>query len=320
MPDIPSYQLDALNLFSPLEVLEHPKLTAADLQLWVKRDDLLVLPKETDYPAFCGNKWRKLKYNLYHARAGGYEQLLTFGGAYSNHIAAVAAAGTLFGFSTIGIIRGEPAQKHNPTLAFAKKCGMKLHYVNRSIYRQKDEPDIQEQMTRPFGRCYILPEGGTNALALQGCQEIIHEIETQLSDSPTHICVSAGTGGTAAGIIQATHPACQILIFPALKGSFMQQEITPWVSESKKSWKIIEEYHFGGYAKWKPPLIQWMNTFYDETGIKLDPIYTGKLAFGLFSEIEKGSFSPGSRIVMIHTGGLQGRWGFMERYGSELFT
>ena len=320
MPDIPCYQLDAPNLFSPLEVLEHPSLAAADLQLWIKRDDLLVLPEGADYLAFCGNKWRKLKYNLYHARAGGYDQLLTFGGAYSNHIAAVAAAGLLFGFSSVGIIRGEPTPTLNPTLAFAKKCGMKLHYVNRSVYRQKNNSGIQKQMTQPFGRCYILPEGGTNALALQGCQAIVHEIETQLADLPTHICVSAGTGGTAAGIIQASHPACQTLIFPALKGSFMQQEITQWISESNKSWKIIEEYHFGGYAKWTPTLIQWMNTFYSTTGVKLDPIYTGKMAYGLFSEIAKGKFAPGSRIVMVHTGGLQGRLGFAERYGSELLT
>jgi len=305
---------DVLDRESPLQRLVHPVLAEAGVEAWIKRDDQLSLPAG-DMPAFCGNKWRKLNYNLRAAREQGHQRLLTFGGAYSNHIAAVAAAGQLFGFSTVGVVRGEPHHPLNPTLACATSLGMHLHHISRSAFRQKHTPEVQEELEQRFAPYYSLPEGGTNELALRGCEELAREITAQLGKTPDYVCVAAGTGGTAAGLIRGAEASTSVLVFPALKGDFMHGEIEQWLTGPTAPWEVVSDYHFGGYAKWKPELLAFMRAFREETGITLDPIYTGKLLYGILAEAQKKRFPTGCTVVVIHTGGLQGIAGFTQRFG-----
>lgn len=293
----------------PLQQLHDPLLQAQDVTLWIKREDLL-------HTHISGNKWRKLKYNLQEARRLQHATLLTFGGAYSNHIAATAAAGKEYGFQTIGIIRGEEHLPLNPTLAFATYCGMQLHYISREKYRQKDEPAFLEELREQYNQPYMLPEGGTNLLAVKGCAEIIEDISIDYD----YICCAAGTGGTAAGIVAGLAGKKQVLVFPALKGGeFLQQEIAElalsYSGYKYNNWQLITNYHFGGYAKVKPELLAFIQDFRQRYNIPLEPVYTGKMMYGLFDLIRQGYFPKGSRIVAVHTGGLQGNAGFKERLG-----
>ncbi|MCJ8164717.1 pyridoxal-phosphate dependent enzyme [Pontibacter sp. E15-1] len=297
---------------APLQQLSDPLLDAHGVELWVKREDLL-------HPTISGNKWRKLKYNLQEATRQGHHTLLTFGGAYSNHIAATAAAGQEFGFDTIGVIRGEEHLPLNPTLQFAISCGMQLQYISREQYRQKDEPAFLQELSEQYSKPYIIPEGGTNNLAVQGCTEIIQDINQDYD----YICCAAGTGGTAAGIIAGLKGEKQVLVFPALKGGdFLQKEIQELIytycGQEFSNGHLITDYHFGGYAKIKPELMAFMQAFQEQHHIPLEPIYTGKMLFGLFDLIRQGYFPKGSHIVAIHTGGLQGNAGFKQRLGVEV--
>lgn len=262
----------------------------------IKREDLI-------HPFVSGNKFRKLKYNLLEAKKKHYETLLTFGGAFSNHIAAVAYAGKENGFKTIGIIRGEELQNKiidNPTLLFAQNCGMQLEFISREAYRSKSEPSFLDGLKQQFGDFYHIPEGGTNLLAIQGCEEILTTEDAEFD----YICCSIGTGGTISGIINSVLPHQKVLGFPALKGDFLNEEIRNFVHND--NWELITEYHFGGYAKVNEVLIQFINQFYAENQIPLDPIYTGKMVFGVIDLIQKNYFPAGSKILLIHTGGLQG--------------
>ena len=306
-----------VDYISPLEEIHHPLLEENQIQLRMKRDDLLSLDEDN---AFCGNKWRKMKYNLIQAREEGHNTLLTFGGAYSNHIVAAASAGKIFGFKTIGLIRGEEHLPLNKSLAYAKQVGMELHYVSRTAYKSKNSAAFLSALRDQFGTFYLIPEGGTNKLALKGCQELASELLSQSSKTPDFVTVCCGTGGTMAGLVSAWPESSNIIGFPVLKGDFMTDEIIKWIDllgiKNKPNWSLQTEYHFGGYAKFKPDLIQFINTFFDTHGILLDPIYTGKMVFGLFELIKKGFFPKGTDIVAIHTGGLQGIAGFNERHGN----
>ncbi|MCK0130617.1 pyridoxal-phosphate dependent enzyme [Flavobacteriaceae bacterium F08102] len=267
------------------------------IELSVKREDLI-------HPTIPGNKFRKLKYNVLAAKAMGCTVLVTFGGAYSNHIAAVAELGAVAGFSTVGYIRGEELFdkiSENPTLQKAQSLGMKFQFLTRRAYRKKDENSFVESIKRSFPNSYLIPEGGTNELAVKGCGEIIG-LKDKIYD---YICVAVGTGGTMSGIVQAGMPGQKILGFPAVKGSFLKTEIDKWV-KGKANWDLIEDYVFGGYAKINPELIAFINRFKAETKIALDPIYTGKMMFGILDLIKKGFFKENSKILAIHTGGLQG--------------
>ncbi len=277
----------------------------------IKRDDLL-------HPQISGNKWRKLCYNLSDAKQQGKKTLLTFGGAYSNHIYAVAAAGQLLGFKTIGLIRGEKPAEFGATLRFVKSAGMELHFLSRTAYRQKEIPKIINQE-----KCFLIPEGGTNGLAIPGCEEIVDEVLEQMDGkAPDYWCLSCGTAGTITGVISGLAGRSQVLGFPALKGDFLKDTIIRLQKEfnlaEQHNWQLITDYHFGGYARFQPELIEFMHSFYSETRILLDPVYTGKLFFGIFDLIEKNFFPKGANIVAIHTGGLQGIIGFNERYGTKL--
>jgi len=297
---------------SPIQKIDSSLLTNHQLLLYLKRDDQV-------HPTIIGNKWRKLKYNLERAKDLKNNTLLTFGGAFSNHIHAVAAAGKVFGFQTIGIIRGERIEPLNPTLQFAEAQGMQLEFVDRTTYRQKTSLTYLQTLKEKYGAVYIIPEGGTNKYALKGCTEIVEEIEQQLPEFPDYICTSCGTGGTMAGIIQGAKKTTQVLGFASLKGDFLTKEVdnllTRNVISTKAEWSINSNYHFGGYAKFDATLIDFINQFKQQHQIQLDPIYTGKMMYGIFDLIEKGYFPRGSSIVAIHTGGLQGIVGFNQRFG-----
>ena len=294
---------------APLQKIEDPFFTQKEVELYLKREDLL-------HPAISGNKWRKLKYNLSAAREQGKSTLLTFGGAYSNHIAAVAAAGKEYSFKTLGFIRGEEHLPLNPTLTLAANCGMQLFYLDREVYRQKNNPEFIAALQQQYPEAYILPEGGTNLLAVKGCTEIVHDINIPFD----YICCAAGTGGTLAGIIAGMQGGKKVIGFPALKrGEFLYPEIQQLVKEytglEYDNWELQTQYHFGGYAKVKPELITFIKDFKAQQGILLEPIYTGKMLFGIFDLIQQDYFKPSSTIVAIHTGGLQGLAGFEERLG-----
>ena len=266
------------------------------ISLVIKREDLI-------HPFVSGNKFRKLKYNLLQAKAENQSCLLTFGGAFSNHIAAVAYAGKEHGFQTIGIIRGEELGtkiESNPTLNFAQECGMQLEFISRENYRLKTEAFFLEQLGKKYGSFYLVPEGGTNALAIQGCEEILTN-EDAFFD---YIGCAIGTGGTISGIINSALPHQKVLGFPALKGDFLQDEICNFVQN--ENWELITDYHFGGDGKVNAGLIDFINWFFEQTQIPLDPVYTGKMVFGIVDLIKRNYFPKNSKILVIHTGGLQG--------------
>ncbi len=291
------------NWSCPIETVNLSAFNLNDFSLSIVREDML-------HPFVSGNKFRKLKYNLQAAQEQGQKKLLTFGGAYSNHIAAVAAAGKELGFKTIGIIRGEELESkisENPTLSFAKDCGMHLHFVSREAYRQKDETEFINNLKNKFGDFYLLPEGGTNALAVKGCEEIL----CQETDSFDYICVPVGTGGTMAGLVKASKESQHIMGFSALKGIFQSSEIAKYTS--KTNFEITDSYCFGGYGKIDIDLIRFMNEFKEKTNIPLDPIYTGKMMFGIMDLLKNGYFKENSRIFAVHTGGLQGIAGMNQK-------
>jgi 1-aminocyclopropane-1-carboxylate deaminase len=267
-----------------------------NIEVYIKREDLI-------HPFVSGNKFRKLKYNLDEAEKGNFKTVLTFGGAYSNHIAAVAAAGKLEGFQTIGIIRGDELAykvENNPTLKFASENGMQFEFISREMYRNKTDADFLSKLEQQFGDFYLIPEGGTNELAVKGCSEILSEVDKMFD----FVTCAVGTGGTISGIIQSSSSNQQVLGFPALKGDFLQNEIRNFVANT--NWQLIKGFEFGGYGKITNELVAFMNVFYAETQILLDPIYTAKMVFGVKSLINKGFFPNNSKILMVHTGGIQG--------------
>jgi len=272
------------------------------VQLFIKREDLI-------HPIISGNKWRKLKYNLREASRLRQSKLLTFGGAYSNHIAAVAGAGKKFSFMTIGIIRGEEHLPLNPTLSFANHCGMRLVYLDRAAYRQKNDPEFIKKLESIYGPFYLIPEGGTNELAIQGCEEIINDIQQPFDV----ISCPVGTGGTITGLISGLKGAKRVLGFSALKGDFLKNEVKNLLNNFRKpytNWSINSDYHFGGYAKTKPALIDFILNFEKKHSVPLEPIYTGKMLYGIMDLVKNDKFDRGIKILAIHTGGLQGNAGF----------
>ncbi len=271
-------------------------LENTNVSLYIKREDLL-------HHYVSGNKFRKLKYNLVQAKSENKKTLLTFGGAFSNHILAVAAAGKVQGFKTIGIIRGEELKDkiaENPTLKKAQDLGMVFEFVDREIFREKSSPKFIQQLVEKFEDFYLIPEGGTNDLAVKGCEEIL----TATDEKFDYICCAVGTGGTISGLINCSKNSQQVLGFSALKGDFLREDICKFVSKS--NWDLIADYHFGGYAKVSEELILFINDFYQKYKVPLDPIYTGKMLFGVMDLINKNYFPENSKILVIHTGGLQG--------------
>ena len=279
-----------------------------------KRVSLCIKREDQIHPFVSGNKFRKLKYNLIEAKNQGKETLLTFGGAFSNHIVATAVAGKLNGFKTIGVVRGDELAEdiaktlaNNSTLREAHKNGMTFEFVSRINYRNKSNPDFINLLREKYGNFYLIPEGGTNSLAVKGCEEIVTDKDSKFD----YICSAVGTGGTIAGLINAAKNHQQVIGFPALKGDFLADEIKKFSQQS--NWTLQTAYHFGGYAKYTEELIDCINMFKTQTGILLDPIYTGKMIFGILDLVERNYFKEGSKILAIHTGGLQGITGFNQQ-------
>lgn len=284
-----------------------PILEEKQVELFIKREDEI-------HPFVSGNKFRKLKYNLLEAKKQQKQTLLTFGGAFSNHIVATAVAGNLNGFKTIGIIRGDELGKNlehtlanNSTLHEAHKNGMTFEFISRTQYREKSSTVFINQLKEKYGDFYLIPEGGTNDLAVKGCEEILTLEETKFD----YICCAIGTGGTIAGLINSAKSNQQIIGFPALKGDFLAPDIAQFVHQ--KNWILEKNYHFGGYAKYTSELIYFINNFKKETGVLLDPVYTGKMIFGILDKVKKDDFKAGAKILAIHTGGLQGIAGFNQK-------
>ncbi len=289
-----------------------PILEEKKVELFIKREDLI-------HPFVSGNKFRKLKYNLLEAKKLKKKAILTFGGAYSNHVVATAVAGKIAGFKTFGVIRGDELGKNlketikeNATLREAQSHGMKFHFVSRELYRQKTSFGFIEKMKNKWGDFYLIPEGGTNSLAITGCKEILTNEDSEFD----YICSSVGTGGTISGLINSVKKHQKTIGFNALKGNFLKDEINQFVKRNK-NWSLQKEYHFGGYAKYNEELIRFINKFKKETSIQLDPIYTGKMMFGIFDLLEKNNFLEGTKILAIHTGGIQGIEGFNQKLTSK---
>lgn len=295
----------------PYESIDSALLPNHQVHLTIKRLDLI-------HPLVAGNKWYKLKYNLKEFKSGGYRQLLTFGGAYSNHIYATALAARLLKVPAIGVIRGEKSLPLNPTLEAASAAGMKLHYITRSAYREKDSPTLIRELEDTFGHFYLVPEGGTNALAVRGTEEILQAADFE-SDV---ICTSIGTGGTFAGLVSRAKPHQKVLGFSALKGGFIHAEMDALLGKyairPQCAYEVLDRYHFGGYARFHQELMDFIHFFKDSTGITLDPIYTGKMMYGLFDLIQEGAFPAGTKIMALHTGGTQANEGFNKRFGTDL--
>jgi 1-aminocyclopropane-1-carboxylate deaminase/D-cysteine desulfhydrase-like pyridoxal-dependent ACC family enzyme len=297
---------------TPLQELTDEIVRRAGVKLFIKRDDLI-------HPAVSGNKWRKLKYTIFTARQNGYSTLLTFGGGFSNHLFAVAAAGRAAGIGTIGIVRGEElTPDSSPTLQFCREQGMKLCFVSRREYRLKEESVRVREIVEEAKAPYLVPEGGSNPLALPGVREMVREVEQQLTYKPDYYAVAAGTGGTSAGILSAPAP---VLAFSALKGGdFLREEISKLAGTEFQSayLQLFTDYHFGGYARYTHDLLSFIREFEQRHHIPLEQVYTGKMLFGLYDLMEKGFFKPGSTLVAVHTGGLQGRLASLPPFHQEI--
>ena len=291
-----------MNIHSPIQQIHDPIWDDQQIELYIKREDLI-------HPIVNGNKYRKLKYNL----ATNPNSIITFGGAFSNHIHATASAGKLYNIPTVGIIRGE-LDENNPTLVYARSCGMDLRFVDRSAYKLKENSEAAIAIINEFTDPLILPEGGNNLLARKGTAEVATEINAQIPNV-NYIALSAGTGGTASGILSQKNKHHKLLVFSALKGDFLRDEII--VMTGLSNFELQTDYHFGGYARTKPELIAFINQFYKKHQIILDPIYNGKGLYGIVDLIRQEKISKGSKIVWVLTGGQQGNtaWNYMNGGG-----
>ena len=286
---------------SPIQPIFDLLFDQKGLQVFVKREDLI-------HPVIMGNKWRKLKYNIREAKAQGHHQLVTMGGAFSNHIVASAAAAKEHNMQSIGIIRGEELnEESNPTLKQATDLGMRLEFVTREEYKKwRENPSLIKER---FPDCYFVPEGGTNEFAIKGCMELVEEINMDFD----YICTPIGTGGTMAGILKGLDGKGHVLGASSLKGDFVHSMLKDLLVEHKieqHNYQIFNQYHFGGYGKVTDELIDFINGFNEKHQILLDPIYTGKLFYGVIDLIKQDFFKFNHKIILLHTGGIQGIAGY----------
>jgi 1-aminocyclopropane-1-carboxylate deaminase/D-cysteine desulfhydrase-like pyridoxal-dependent ACC family enzyme len=300
---------------SPIIEIRDQFLVEKSVRLFVKRDDLLDSNLQ-------GNKARKLKYNIEHILNNNISEVVSFGGAFSNHIHALAAAGERFGFGTVGYIRGEISDPYNPTLSFARKCGMKLVSLKRTEYRERSDPEFLVRMQNLHPDSFIIPEGGSNQLALKGCAEIVDEVEDQLGAVPDNWFVAGGTGATAAGIIQGLRGRSYLNVVSVLKGDFLSKDIRKYLVRSggkeTLNWSVLQDYHFGGYARYTSDLVHFINRIKTIYQLPLDPIYTGKMFYACLEMIRGAQIPADSKILCMHTGGLQGIEGFNYMNGDLL--
>lgn len=291
------------DLPSPLQLLQDPLWHQAGVKLYVKRDDLIS-------PLMPGNKWRKLKFFVQQLQQEGYSKIITFGGAYSNHLRAVAGAGKIFGFQTIGMVRGEEHNPLNPALQFCKDLGMQLHYIDRDTYRKIREPETIKLFQNQFGPALIVPDGGHSVLGSMGVADIVHEIPQPFD----HIVTACATGTTLAGLAHGLQNSkSKALGIAVLKGANFLYEDTQTLLNDKRlgpaeNWDINLDYHFGGYAKTKPALEEFITSFQNQHHIALDHVYTGKMFFALYDLLKAGFFQSGQTVIALHTGGFPARW------------
>lgn len=293
-------------------------LEARNIKLFIKRDDLI-------HAEVSGNKWRKLKYNIELCRSKKKAGVLTFGGAFSNHLVATAAACQLAGLKSIGIVRGdELSNDSNETLQRCTKYGMHLVFISREDYSNRNDKTFQEELMVKYPEFQLVPEGGANYYGMIGCQEIMQEV----SNSVDHIFVAQGTTTTSCGIAMSLLEKQILHVVPVLKNFDSKQEMTElwkWsgfdtevIEDWLKNVEVLDKYHFGGYGKYTDELLDFINNFYKENSVKLDPVYTGKAMFALMKEILKERFNNTS-MLFVHTGGVQGTTGIENRSGRTLY-
>jgi 1-aminocyclopropane-1-carboxylate deaminase len=291
-----------LEIFSPVQQIKNKLFDDLGLKLFIKRDDLI-------HPIISGNKWRKLKYILKRALSENKNHLVTFGGAYSNHLLATAAAAAKFGFKSTGIVRGEPV--NNDTLFLCRLHGMELLFTDRESYRNK--PLLFEKHFANNPDAFFIDEGGAGADGAKGCSELLDE----LTENYDHIFCACGTGTTAAGIlngIQNHHLTTLLNAVPVFKnGGFIKEEIEELLT-AQANFNIHVDYHFGGYGKTTGQLIEFIKQFVASTGILIEPVYTGKMLYAIYDLATNNYFKPGDRILAIHSGGIWGLLGMKDRF------
>tara|TARA_R110001583_G_scaffold36_3_gene282 strand:- start:527 stop:1483 length:957 start_codon:yes stop_codon:yes gene_type:complete len=302
-----------MTILSELQPLHHPLFTQHNVQVQVKRDDSI-------HPIISGNKWRKLKFNLAHVQQHKkLNGVLSFGGSYSNHIHALAFACFQQKIPCVGIIRGEEIYANNFTLTWARHWGMKLHFVDRKTYQRRYDAGYLLQLQQEFPNYFIVPEGGSNKFAILGVAEIISELNQQ-TDYDTLI-TPTGSGGTLAGLISGdcnTRASLhKILGIAVLKeADYLVEKINELLPDSAKkhnNWQLLTDYHRGGYAKFSPIDATRILEFNHVTGVDFEPVYSGKMVLAFLDLLDHGYFAKGERIVLLHTGGMQGLGGLIER-------
>ncbi|GLX77877.1 1-aminocyclopropane-1-carboxylate deaminase [Thalassotalea insulae] len=292
---------------SPIQRIAHPLFEQYQLTVDIKRDDLL-------HPVISGNKWRKLKYNIKHLQQHNYQGIVSFGGGYSNHIHALAYAGHYYGFATVGVIRGEAHYANNYSLQCAQKWGMELKFIDRKSYRQKTEASFLEQLQQQYRNYFIVPEGGSNQLALPGVAEVCQELNQQTNYDT--LITPVGSAGTLAGLITGDNNQHQLLGIAVLKqGEYLVDDVKQLIPNTgtDNNWQILTQYHCGGYAKFSQQDLAELKAFSHITGVPFEPIYSGKMILALLDLIKNNTFAPGHHIVLLHTGGLQGLAGLAEQ-------
>ncbi len=287
-----------LHLPSPLERISWPPFDEAGLTVWIKRDDLI-------HPQLPGNKWRKLRHNLLEMNRQGKQTLLTVGGAFSNHLAAVAYAAHCLGIRAVGIVRGEDADLNNPVLRFVREHGMELNRISRSAYSERSFPRFSEEWCARYPEAYWLPEGGSNEFGVTACRDILAEVDLR----PDWVICPVGSGTTLAGLALSLPEGSGLLGFPAIKGGHrLMEQISmiaggAWPGPEKV--RLVHGYDFGGFGRIPGELTAWMAGFTLHTGVPLDPVYTAKMMFGLSAEARAGTFPEGSVLLVLHTGGFR---------------
>ena len=293
---------------STLQLISHPLFTQYRITVQIKRDDQI-------HHIISGNKWRKLQYNIQHAKAIGAKGVITFGGSFSNHIHACAFACQQQELPVIGIIRGEEQNQFNYTLSWAKHWGMQLFFVDRKTYKQRNEHGYLHQLQQQYPDHFIVPEGGSNTLALTGVAEVIHELNQQCEFDT--LITPVGSGGTLAGLISGDNAQHNLLGIAVLKQQdYLENAVLALLPNSRKddkNWQIMNQYHGGGYAKFNPQDAEKVRLFSHAVGIDFEPVYSGKMVLALLDLVESGYFPEHHRIVLLHTGGLQGLAGMFER-------
>ncbi len=292
---------------TPLKKLEHPIFVKRQLEVWMKLDYL-------NHEFVSGNKLRKLKHNLRYFQQKGYRQIISFGGPHSNHLYALAFLGSHLKVPTLAFVRGDYHLAKSPTIQYCEKKGMNIVYLSKALYQLKEDPDFLSEIQEKYPDAFILPEGGRNQLSKEGCGEIVTEVDAQLFDQPTHFISAVGTGTTICGIADKLSSGQIALGISTLKGENVDDNLLETLRPLQNNLKINTEYHFGGYASFDQKLVDFVDNFTKKYNIPIDPIYNSKSVFALFDLSEKSYFAKGSRIVIIHTGGLQGTNAYCKRY------